>query len=363
MGLGTARVAANNLRLWWGYLAYRGLAWDEAGSVDIDGFRNGLVRAISPRTGQPYVEGTVSHRLSHLHGFYSWANREGFTRISQSYLEDDDNRSGGRQASRRIHAFTYDEWNKLRPMAGSLPTDPKYDPTQHQCRDRLIWEVMLHTALRRSEVCALTVHQLQALMSQIDEKTNEWSAKAIRITMVKGGPKRARDAVFPTWLIRDLRAYLNGDERKNAVLAYRRSHSGKEPENLFLNHAHSKRAPGAPIQPSRLNAIFNDLMRKAGMTEVIAAIDLATGGAMERTIPLHHVHDLRHTAAVWRYQVERKRGNADPWKPVQVLLGHSDARTTQRVYLQITNLFEALVSDAALTFFRQVARGDAESVA
>lgn len=357
LSLSSAVGAADNLRIWWGYLAYRRLEWDRVTSADIERFRSGLSRAVSPRTGGGLSEGTVRQRMTHLASFYQWASERNLVRLSGEFLSSPEARSGGRPLESRVHAFTYDEWALLRPLVGPLPTDEAYDPVVRPCRDRLTWELILHCGMRRSELCAISVVQVRALLAQIDSTSDEFAAKTVKLTVVKGGASKARDAIIPVWLVRELGRYLDGPERRAAARAYAAKHLTGEPQQFFLNHAGGKRAPGAPLKPGRLDEVFNAIMRKVGMVERVAATDPVTGEVYERVAPLHHVHDLRHTAAVWRYMVERLAGNSTPWKPVQVMLGHTDWQTTERYYLKVTNVFEAATSDAALNFFRGVAHG------
>ncbi len=104
-----------------------------------------------------------------------------------------------------------------------------------------------------------------------------------------------------------------------------------------------------------MTARFTEVMLKAGFSKAVERTDPIVGEVLQTIRPTHGVHDLRHTAAIWRYMVERENGNPDPWKTVQVMLGHKDKQTTLRIYLQVSNTFEAVVSDRALRFFRGIA--------
>lgn len=353
----SATAAVENLRLWWGYLEWRGLDWSAVTSEDIDTYRRGLARLISPHTGLEITEGTVRQRMTHVLNFYLWSNRQGSTSVAERYLTDPDNLSGGRIVEARVRPFTYEEWTKLMPYVGPLPTDETYHPEHRRCRDRLVWELLVHCGMRRMELCAITVAQVQALIGQLADADADdlFAVKAMRLTVVKGGPRKSRNALVPVWLIREFRAYLLGKERRSAEDAYAKEHGGRRPAHFFLNHAASNRAPGAPLQPPRLDAVFNEIMRRAGMIKVVSGTDPSTGRSFDRKVATHCVHDLRHTAAVWRYMAERRAGNPAPWKEVQVMLGHADETVTRRIYLRVTDVFEAAVSDASLDFFRRLA--------
>lgn len=354
--LGSALTAADNLRLWWGYLVIRRRGWDQVTPLDIQAYGRGLGRVVSRRSGLLLTDTTLRQRLTHVLEFYRWANKAGYTAIASKHLDAREHASGGREADPEIRALTYEEWNRVRPIVGPLPSDPHYHPAKARCRERLMWEVMIHTGMRRMEVCGLTVHQIRALAATLPVGDDEmFAAKQVRLSIVKGGPRRARDAIFPMWLARELLAYADGDERGAAARAYAKSHRGRTPDDLFLNHASAHRQPGAPMKPKRLDSVLDEVMRRAGLVEVALVTDPETGEVHSRERVLHCVHDLRHTAAVWRYMAERAGGNPAPWHPVMVMLGHKSEKTTKQVYLQVTNSFEAACSDAALRFFRGLA--------
>lgn len=353
--LATAVTMADNLRLWWGYLAFRGLHWKSVTGTELASYARGLERVVSPRTGEALSDGTIRQRLTHVIEFYRWTNARGYTAIRSDEL--DEMRGGGKPSPAGIRAFTYDEWKTLRPLVGPLPSADEYHPRRAPCRDRLMWEVMLHAGLRRMEVCGLTVHQIRALAAKVPAAEDMFSARQIPLSIVKGGPGKARDAIFPVWLINEMLIYADGEERATAATAYARRHKGKEPNALFLNHSWSRRAPGAPMTKARVTGIFNQIMRRARFVRTVRSTDPDTGQVYARERATHCVHDIRHTAAVWRYMAERAGGNPAPWKPVQVMLGHKNEETTRGTYLQVTNLFEAQVSDAALRFFRGLAPG------
>lgn len=354
--LGSALTAADNLRVWWGYLAFRRKDWRRITSLDIQAYRRGLGRVFSRRSGLLLTDTTLRQRLTHVLEFYRWANKEGYTAVDHRQLDAGEHVSGGRESVPDIRGLTYEEWRRLRPIVGPLPSDPSYHPLNARCRDRLMWEVMIHTGMRRMEVCGLTVHQIRALDATLPVDDDEmFAAKQVKLSIVKGGPRRARDAIFPVWLARELVAYADGDERGTAARVYAKSHRGQEPDALFLNHASARRDPGAPMKVKRVDAVFDDVMRRAGLVKEVLVTDPETGKVHKRESAVHCVHDLRHTAAVWRYMAERAGGNPAPWRPVMVMLGHKSEKTTQQIYLQVTNLFEATCSDAALRFFRGLA--------
>lgn len=58
-------------------------------------------------------------------------------------------------------------------------------------------------------------------------------------------------------------------------------------------------------------------------------------------VPAFSPHCLRHTYTVWSYLAEKQSGNSEPWKNLQVRLGHSSLETTINTYLRVASEFEA----------------------
>jgi len=68
--LDTATAAADNLRLWFGYLAFVNKAWNKIGAQDILSYSRGLGIAVSPRTGDLLTKSTINQRLTHVLEFF-----------------------------------------------------------------------------------------------------------------------------------------------------------------------------------------------------------------------------------------------------------------------------------------------------
>jgi len=75
------------------------------------------------------------------------------------------------------------------------------------------------------------------------------------------------------------------------------------------------------------------------IVETKEIIDAETGEKYVKTIPAHSFHDLRHNCAVLTYHAEKSLGNAEPWKVVQVKLGHRSLKVTMDTYLQHVQIF------------------------
>ena len=55
------------------------------------------------------------------------------------------------------------------------------------------------------------------------------------------------------------------------------------------------------------------------------------------------MHDLRHTYAVWSYHILKSLGDPEPWKSIQIQLGHKHIDTTINTYLKYVSLLDEKV--------------------
>ena len=124
--LASATAAADNLRLWWGYLGWHRKAWDAITAADIEAYRRGLERIVSERTGVPLADGTIAQRITHVLELYRWANAYGPLRQAPVNLSDTKVGAVKRTAYPNVSALTYEEWQGLRQKLGPLPSDHDY---------------------------------------------------------------------------------------------------------------------------------------------------------------------------------------------------------------------------------------------
>jgi integrase len=85
--------------------------------------------------------------------------------------------------------------------------------------------------------------------------------------------------------------------------------------------------------------MFSLACRQCGITENVAWINHVTGEKRVKVVPKHSFHDLRHNCAVLTYHAEINSGNPEPWKVVQVKLGHKSVKTTIDTYLAHVTIF------------------------
>jgi integrase len=107
---------------------------------------------------------------------------------------------------------------------------------------------------------------------------------------------------------------------------------------LLLTHAGAKNA-GKPISNGAIQKMFREACFALGMVEIVEKTNPENGNTSQASIPLHSMHDLRHTYAVLTYHAERANGNAEPWKKIQAQLGHSHLQTTIDTYLSHVDIF------------------------
>ena len=221
--------------------------------------------------GQPLSFGTQAGRLSRICGFFTWlAKQNHIPADPASGLERP--RTGRRLPAQTL---TADEAEQV--------LDQPDTSTLTGFRDRAILEVLYATAIRRTELCHLAVHDI------------DWARNVLWVRQGKG----QKDRVVPL-----------GERAKVWLETYRdkvrpQLVAGKEPSWLFLTRT------GERIAPKKLSGRVSDYITRA---------DLAKAGSC---------HMLRHTAATLMLE-----GGADI-RYIQALLGHASLQTTQ-VYTQIS---------------------------
>ena len=82
------------------------------------------------------------------------------------------------------------------------------------------------------------------------------------------------------------------------------------------------------VTTDTIHAAFHRTIMDSGVVRHVEKVNPDTGEQRIAKEVRHSYHDLRHTFAVQTYLEERRRGNVEPWKRVQVLLGHRNLGTT-----------------------------------
>ncbi|MDE3111208.1 MAG: tyrosine-type recombinase/integrase, partial [Acidobacteriota bacterium] len=101
-----------------------------------------------------------------------------------------------------------------------------------------------------------------------------------------------------------------------------------EPKEIFLTE------DGRPIKREYVSKLFSDAAKAAGIS-----------GAT--------YHCLRHTFAIAMFKQLSRQPDLNPWKALQVLLGHAQLSTTLDIYLEALEIDEAAVSDSVEKLYEQ----------
>lgn len=122
-----------------------------------------------------------------------------------------------------------------------------------------------------------------------------------------------------------------------------------EDHGVLLVHKGGARR-GRPLRPGTLQRRFAKACTSAGVVRSASKLSPTEGDWSKPVVtvvqcPRHTFHDLRHTFAVWTYYARRAEGDAEPWKYIQEQLGHEHPETTMKIYLKVTQDFEAQVTD------------------
>lgn len=371
----TAMAEAYDLKDWFDYLAHRrwtdldsldtniGKPWDLAGESDYVNWREVLHEIVSPKTNQLLASNTISRRQGTVERFYSHAQKKGWyagdfvvtkvakgTRGSKNirgHTASDAKSSETQSAYKEPYEFgepvrplTADEWARLKRELGPLPSERGDD--LRRSRDRLADEWALSTGMRVDEVASLTefqLHNLHQLWITADIETREKGFFILHITKTKRA--KPRNVEVPGYLIPELMNYFHGEReasiKQGMERALRQGATYKRPTSLFVNHAESTQHSGNAISATSLSWAFKQACLRAGITEYVEKIDIDTGERYRVNLARHCFHDLRHTFAKWRYEWRVAEGDSEPWKDIQILLGHSSLQVTLDVYLAVVS--------------------------
>lgn len=264
------------------------------------------------RPNMPLSRSTVRRRLSTVQCFHGYAEGAPPRFNVRGAMK------AGRRPQQTVRPITREDLARLIEALGPPPSRRTHGSS------RLWLAVMLAlvTGLRRVEVCGLDVTQFEMPL----ETDNPEREVCIRIFRTKGGAER--DIIVPTWLLLEVRAYIDG-ERANALRG-----TADQSKALLLNHATARRAPLSRLAPETLSFDFRRLMLASGMKRRLTGFRFGRG---DSELP-HTFHDLRHTCACMTF-VQASGRSADPWLTVQLTLGHRLLATTKSVYLKYLNEF------------------------
>ncbi len=331
--LRSSKASAYELAEWLGFLARLGRSWDDADHEIISLYAHTRASRLSHHTGRNRESSTIAHKLSTVYGFYGWYNsmkvtdvRWDETIVRASYRSA----QGGREAcDREIRPFAPKELQRLLQLLGPLPSELKGTSTR-PTRDRLVFETGLLTGMRGEEIAHLTVDMIKRLMADPKEPD---ATQPLEITITKR--RRKRYVAMPNSLIIELRRYIR-TERQRAVDAM----GGPDHGRLFVSLPGASNT-GTPMTTSTIHRRTHALMVRAGLAEQRSKS--IKGESVPYMHTLHSFHDTRHTYAVNLYILQKRAGDTQPWKTVQVMLGHKDWATTEEYYLQSVGVFEPAI--------------------
>lgn len=346
----TWKQAAHSLKFWLDWCRIMEVDWRVASRDCLIEWRDAQINSISPKTGEPYSPNTVRVRMSYVFQFLDFASAQGqyqgsipvgrANRPSHRVIDEDPlahTRKGETQVSRRnkllpkakssdvVNVLNRSEIAALFRQAGERPSE-RIQSSLVWARDWLVIGIPLMTGLRKKELLDLTVHPFNAIVVDPEKPHVSYDIK------VTGKGNKDRAVAFPGWLVLDIQAYING-ERKRALKKNRR----RDSQLLLVLETHAK--AGHPLKMGGVNDVVERSMVEAGLVREKPATDPETGERAIRIIPRYSTHSLRHTYAVCAYHAHRDAGEPDPWKLIQMQLGHASPLTTMNIYLKYVHLF------------------------
>ncbi|MFC0254180.1 tyrosine-type recombinase/integrase [Massilia consociata] len=386
----TTAAEAYDLRCWFDFLQNVetgpntfGKAWDLANENDYVEYRDQLHDLISNVTHRPLQDSTIRRRQITVEAFYKFAIgrgiyfgdflktkvRKGRTRPANSDVlrhthngqQDDSYVSAYREEvgpSGVIRALTEIEWQHVKRELGPMPSEARAGELT-KSRDRLASELSCSTGLRVDEVSKLTPNDVFNLDSHWRRLSQDGRDSGyIPLVVTKTKRLKPRTILVPAYLVPELIAYVEG-ERKAAVNAGRAYAKTKglvfrEPKTLFVNHNNAGHNAGKAIRPQTLSYAFSSACRAAGLLTRVENLDPETMQSYNQMVSSHSFHDLRHTFAVWKYFALIAEKDAEPWKEIQILLGHAQLSTTTDLYLHVCAIEKARIGKKVMQATRKL---------
>lgn len=344
--------AAYDLKCWFQYIQARGVHWSEANEHERETFADDYSQSISPRTGHEYGDRTINRRLSTVRAFYHFARQQGWYLgdigkfvemrcISSAPIDVDalahTRSSYGSVIERDPLLRKVGRNDVIRPLMVSdlrkLLTSVSQNAVARQgdmcrVRDRIILDCGWVCGMRLNDVVSLTTLKFLSLTVEPGQEFQDFP-----VIVEKSKGKVTRLTSVPGWLVLDIQHYILTERASSAKAGRARAET-----RLFLGHANSKSA-GKPISRSAIQKLMAQACQRVGIVETVEKVDSETGENIHKIVPKHSFHDLRHNCAVLTYHAEKTRGNVEPWKTVQVKLGHKSLKVTMDVYLAYVELF------------------------
>lgn len=381
----TAKAEVDDLKDWFVYLGFAETTWEDVSRADIEDYRDLMTKLISPKTHEKYASKTVIRRVGTVQEFYRHFNARHVTDVDvgdglaavkvkphdRDAMTHVSNSNGTQQANDllpvqeggvddEVRAMTDRQYRLIANVLGPLPEQDRND--LRPVRDRLWAELCLHTGMRPGEPERLSIYDILDL-SPLDP-TNPLGITYLRI---RGKGKKARKVELPNQVLSWLHWYIENEREAAVQEGIRRGHitARSKPSALFVNHAAAGRNAGNPMRYLTFHDGFSSAVvaaagpggQSAGLLRTVVKTDPDTTEKYLVKEPNFTPHCLRHTFAVWFYFGEKAAGNSEPWKMLQVLLGHAKLATTTDTYLRVAGEFESMVSDRVSGHFASLLGG------
>lgn len=338
--------AGYDLLSWFQWCQLKEIDWHDATESDRKQFSDDYFVAKSD-------EKTINRKLTVVRRFYDFARTEGWynrdmgssieqrqvanrpidqdalahTRSNVGYLKEKDlllKKVGRKDVIRPLQV------KQLRKLLEHVGPTVQSVQDKRQARDRLISDLGYISGTRLGDVTRLTTLQFLNITVEPHEELIDFPL------IVEGKMKVTRKVAAPGWLVLAIQKYINGEraasERKG------KERGVKATTALFLGHVASKSA-GKRITRSAIQKMFALACIQTGITERVEVEDVETGKKHVKTVPAHSYHDTRHNCAVLTYHAEKAQGNPEPWKIVQIKLGHKSLKVTVDTYLAHVSIF------------------------
>lgn len=353
--------AARSLAVWLDWCVLTGVDWKYASELDLIDWRDATLESISLKTGEPYSPNTISLRMGFVYQFLDYAGANGWYQgnigldwngIKPVFSVDKDAlahiRKGHQSATARrqrlrpkprmsdvVQVMSRAEIRALLAVLGPRPSQNRC-PLQPNGRNWLAASIPLFSGIRSQELLSLRIHQFQAIVVHPEK---DYVSHDI---IVRGKGNKERSVSFPGWLVMEIQRYIES-ERKEAL-----SKGAKKWESRLLLVGATHHKAGRPLEKGGLNHIIERGMVAAGLTRTRYVIDPESNESKTRVSPKYSVHAFRHTYAVHAYHAHRDAGESDPWKFIQMQLGHSSLKTTIDIYLKYVHFFNEKTPDIKL---------------
>ena len=352
------------------YLHDGGLRWNEISESDLDNYNLALRTECSNHTGRRYAPSTISRRFTVLALFYEWAfakqlvfepiefyelknmwdwSKERFSNSADSDGRVRTNKWAPKVVQPVVEHLKKRELNSILDTLG--PPPPKVSMLLNDyvsVRDRLVAVTAVITGMRLSEVLALGYLSIMDL--QFSDPDDPFERSSLVITETKGGIPR--NIYLPQWVHKQLIWYINNERRETLEEVERRYGKQKSVKEVFLNTR--GKTIGRPLQSANVIRRFKEAVISCGFVRQVEYAEPKTGGRTYKEVPKYTFHALRHTFAVYSYYSLR-RYSREPWKDLQILLGHRRLQTTIDTYLRSVSIEEANISDELTNLFLELA--------